>query len=112
MASVQVGADAVVIALRRTEKIEALHGDLTIPRASITRAIHVPDGLAEISGIRAPGLGIPGHAMVGTFRDEGTRTFAACHGHRPAVLLELVDQPFDRVILTVEDPEAVLAQLA
>jgi hypothetical protein len=38
-------------------------------------------------------------------------TFAVCHGRRPAVVLELTGQRYDRIVVTVENPEEVVAGL-
>jgi hypothetical protein len=46
--------------------------------------------------------------MVGTWRDSDGVTFAVCHGRRPAVVLELAGQPYDRVVVTAENPQEAL----
>ena len=68
--------------------------------------------MAEVRGLRIPGTGVPGVLRAGTFLDGTTRTFALCHRRRPAVVLELAGQAFDRVVVTVADPQAVLDRLA
>ena len=70
----------------------------------------VPDGMEEIHGLKMPGTGLPGVIMVGTWRDGESVTFAVCHG-RQAVVLDLADQVYDRIVVTVEDPEAAVAAL-
>ena len=71
----------------------------------------VPDGMDEVHGLRLPGTGFPGVIMVGTWRDEERVTFAVCHGRRPAVVLELTGQRYDRIVVTVENPDEVVARL-
>lgn len=39
-------------------------------------------------------------------------TFAVCHGRRPAVVVELTGQRYDRIVVTVENPDEVVARLA
>jgi hypothetical protein len=53
-----------------------------------------------------------GVIMVGTWRDSERVTFAVCHGRRPAVVVELTGQRFDQIVVTVEDPDEVVARLA
>ena len=71
--------------------------------------------LGEVFGMRFPGTGLPGLELVGTFisADLG-RTFAVCHGRGEGVVIELdVDVAgFDRVVATVDDPEAIVAELS
>src|SRR5216683_7582547 len=69
----------------------------------------VPDGMEEVHGLRLPGTGLPGVIMVGTWREAQRVTFAVCHGRGPAVVLELTGQRYDRIVVTVENPEDVVA---
>jgi hypothetical protein len=54
VASVLMDDRTVTVALSVTEKIEALHGDLAVPRTAVVRARAVPDGLAEVHGPDMP----------------------------------------------------------
>lgn len=101
----------VTVSLSAAEKIEALHGNVTFPRAAVVRARVVPDGLEEVHGLRMPGTGLPGVIMVGTWRDGEMVTFAACHGRRSAVVLDLADQVYDRIVVTVDYPDKAVARL-
>jgi hypothetical protein len=111
MAQLLVDAEAITVALSPAEKVEAAHGNVTVPRSAMVGARVVQDGMAELQGIRAPGTSLPGLVMVGTWRGAGRTTFAVCHGKQPAVLVELKDARFDRLVVTVDDPEATLAAL-
>ncbi|HET7172975.1 MAG TPA: hypothetical protein VFI30_01690 [Nocardioidaceae bacterium] len=111
MAEIEVEPDKVIVRLTSAEKIEALHGDVSVPRSAVVRAITVPDGMTEVHGLKMPGTGLPGVILVGTWRGlEGT-TFAVCHGERPAVVIELSGTHFDRIVATVDDPEKVVQEL-
>jgi hypothetical protein len=114
VASVRIDDRTVTVALSCSEKIEALHGDLTVPRTAVVRARAVPDGLAEIHGQQLP-TGWLGVSTAGTVRDFAPDfdlvTFAVCHGRRPAVVLDLADQPYDRIVVTVGNPDQVVSRL-
>jgi hypothetical protein len=101
----------VTVELSTAEKLESLHGDLTLPRSAVQTARAVPDGMAEVHGLRAPGTGLPGVLLAGTFHDHGTSTFAVCHRRSPAVVLELTGEPYDRLVITLDDPQAAVARL-
>ena len=73
---------SVTVSLSAVEKIEALHGDVTVPRTAVVGARGVPDGMAEVHGMRT-GTGLPGVILVGTVRDSDSVTFAVCHGAGP-----------------------------
>lgn len=108
MASLLISDDTVTVDLSTAEKVEALHGDVTFPRSAVTAVRRVDHGLDEVHGLRMPGTGFPGLIRVGTFRGELT-TFAVCHGNDPGVVIDLQGQPFDRLVLTLDDPDTALA---
>ena len=112
MASFLITDDTVTVQLSRVEKLESLHGDVAVPRSAITSARVVGDGMEELHGLRMPGTGIPGLLMVGTLRDGDFVTFAVCRARRPAVVVELAGQSYDRLVITADGPEAVVAALA
>src|ERR1700751_4732366 len=112
MAQLLVDDNVVTVSLSGIEKAEALHGDVSVPRAAVVSARAVPNGMEEVHGLRMPGTGLPGVIMVGTWREAERVTFAACHGRRPAVVLELTGQQYDRFVVTVENPGEVAAALA
>ena len=102
------------MALSFAEKMEALRGDLTVPRTAVVRARAVPDGLAEVHG-QQMAAGWPGVSTAGTVRDVARDfdmvTFAVCHGRRPAVVLDLAEQPYDRIVVTVGNPDQIVSRL-
>ena len=112
MAKVLVDGDDSPVSLSAVETREAVHGDVSVPRSSLVRVRVVPDGMDEVHGVRAPGTSLPHVVMVGTWRHPGGVTFAACHGRRPAVVLELTDAAFDRIVVTVDNPQETVAELS
>lgn len=111
MATVIVDSDSVTVELTGAEKLETMHGDVTVPRSSVVEAREVADAMAELHGVRSPGTGLPGVLMAGTWRSAQDVIFAVCHGRRPGVVIELEDTKYDRIVLTVDDPAGVLAAL-
>ena len=112
MANLLIDDHAVTVSLSALEKAEALHGDVRVPRAAVVRARAVPDGMAEVHGLRMPGTGFPGVIMVGTWRTPHGSTFAICHGSGPAVVIDLQGEPYDRIVLTAENPHEAVARLS
>ena len=101
---------SVTVSLSVAEKIQALHGNVTVPRTAVIGARAVPDGMAEVHGIRT-GTGLPGVILVGTARDGDSVTFAVCHGRAPAVVLDLAGQRYDRIVVTVANPGEIVSGL-
>jgi hypothetical protein len=111
MANLLIDERSVTVSLSALEKLEALHGNVTVARSAVERVRIVPDGMAEVHGTRRPGTTWPGVIMVGTWRGRDGVTFAVCHGRGPAVVLQLTGQRYSRIVVTTDDPEAVVANL-
>lgn len=114
VASVLMDDRTVTVALSVSEKIEALRGDLMVPRAAVVRARAVPDGLAEVHGPDMP-ADWPAVSTIGTVQDFALKfdrvTFAVCHGRQPAVVLDLAAQPYDRIVVTTGNPGRIVSRL-
>jgi hypothetical protein len=104
MPRLNVRADVIEIALSPAERLGALHGSVSIPRAAVRAAEVVEDGLRAAHGLRAPGLALPGRVKLGTWRARGDKQFVAVRRGVPALQLRLAGQPYDTVL--VSTPEA------
>jgi hypothetical protein len=112
VANLVINDDTVTIAMSAAEKAEALHRDLTFPRSAVTGVRAVDDGMAEVHGIRMPGAYFPDVIMVGTWRSGAGNTFAVCHGSGPAIVIDLSGQHYDRIVLTVDNPQDAVTSLS
>lgn len=112
MTTITTRGDRLHIELTMLEKVAGLLRDLDVPLASVTAATAVDDGIAAARGIRAPGLGIPGVRLIGTWRRRGSKAFVSVRRNRPALLLELRGERFDRVLVECDDPQRYVDQLA
>jgi hypothetical protein len=110
MATVLRDEDSITVSLSAAEKVAAVHGDVTVPRSAVVGPGVVPNGLNEVCGIRAPGTRLP-RLAAGTWRHAGEVTFAVCRGGKPAIVLELTGVTYDRLVVTVDDPHALLSTL-
>ncbi len=105
MASLIVDGSDLVVKMSEVETFEALHRDIRV-RLSTVRAVRVvDDAWPELRGIRAPGTGIPGVIAVGTRRGSFGKDFAVVHGGDPAVVIELADAEYSRIVVTTPDAE-------
>jgi hypothetical protein len=111
MAHFEIQGDRLVLRLTGEEHLESVHRDLAVPRDAVTSARVTSDVWSELRGIRAPGTGIPGVIAVGTRRGSFGKDFAVVHGKGPGVVVELVGQAFERIVITVPDPEAEVARI-
>jgi hypothetical protein len=111
MATLTTTPHTLRLSLSRAEKILGLLRDLEVPRSAVTAVEAVPDGIAGVHGLRAPGLGLPGRKL-GTWRRRGGRTLVSVRRGQPAVRIELTGQRFDTMLIGIDDPAAVTAELA
>jgi hypothetical protein len=65
--------------------------------------------IKEPKGIRAPGAHLPGVITAGTFHIHGERIFWDVHDPAKAVVIELNDERYARLIVQVADPRATVA---
>jgi hypothetical protein len=107
MAELRAEGDRLVLHLTAAEHLEGVHGDIVVPMSSVTTMRASDDVWSELRGIRAPGTGIPGIIAVGTRRGSFGKDFAVVHGKGPGVVVELNGEEFDRLVVSVADPEAV-----
>jgi len=111
MTTAHVTADTLQIRFTRGEKIAGLVRDIHLPLGAIRDAKVVPDGLAATGGLRAPGLGLPGRRMIGTWRRPGHRTIVSVNRDRPAVQISADHPRFDGLLLDVSEPEQLVAAI-
>ena len=110
MNTVSISADELVVEPQGLDKVWSLTDRLTIPLAHVRGATFDPGANAEPKGIRAPGLSVPGK-WAGTFIHDGEKSFWNVSKPGQTVVIQLADEHFDRLILTVEEPRALVDQV-
>jgi hypothetical protein len=115
MATVKVLKNGISVKLTFAEKIWSISGDFEIPVTSIRGAEVVPGKAATIfdgiSWAMRVGTALPGVYYAGRFFRKGGADFLVVRAGKPALQLNLSGKPFLRVILSVENPEAVAEEI-
>ena len=111
MPSVTVLADVVAIRFTAAERVAGLLHDLDVPLRNVDSVTVVPDGLAAVDGLRAPGLGIPGRRKLGVWRSRGRRSVVAVRAGDPALVLELAGHYFQKIVVCPGDADAIADDL-
>jgi len=110
MADLDVSDGRVVVHFGRKQSILALARQVSVPIADITSVDVVPDGWDLDLGWRVGGTGIPRRLAFGRYRQRGGgRTFAALYCGEPALVIETTGGDWDRLAITLDDPEAAAA---
>lgn len=101
MATLRVHADRLEIRLSTAEKLLALRrGNISIPRRGIRSATITEDPWIWVRGIRSPGTNLPLTLAVGTWKFHGGTDFLLIKRARLAVVIDIDDGDFERVIVT------------
>lgn len=108
MAHLHVDGDALVVGIEGLDKLWALKSRLTIPQANIRGATADLGMIKSPKGIRAPGTHIPGVITAGTFHTDGEYVFWDVHDPAKAVVIELADERYARLVIEVDDPRATV----
>ena len=115
MVAVQLEGDTVIFTVEGWHKLWAFRSELRIPRSHINSARLDPAAAATWAGLRAGGTYVPGLITAGTFYLDGLfdhkPTFFDVQHKENTVVIELSDENYARLIIEVEDPVAVVAQL-
>lgn len=75
MAAITVTTSEMIITLTPLEKLFGLRGDVRVPLTALTAARLVSNPFNAVTGIRAPGLSVPGLIRIGTWRRPGRKLF-------------------------------------
>lgn len=111
MAFLEVAGDAVVVRLSTAERVLALAAsDPEAPLSSVRSVRIVRPAKSAIRGFRAPGTGLPGVLALGHWRGHG-HDFVAVYGDHAGVVVELEGGPYARFVVSVDDPDAVVAEI-
>ncbi|SDG83997.1 hypothetical protein SAMN05216553_11234 [Lentzea fradiae] len=111
MAVVSVQGTDLMVEMQGLDKLWALKSQLTIPLANVRGATVDPGIVGEPKGIRAPGTHVPKVITAGTFHREGEKVFWAVRNAQNAVVVELADEDYTRLVVEVDDPRAVVAMI-
>jgi hypothetical protein len=108
MAKVTVRGRDLVVRLEGLNRLWAFKSGLTIPLAHVRGATADPGISREPKGIRNAGAYVPGVITAGTFRRDGERVFWDVRDPTKAIVVELRDEPYARLILQVDDPRGTV----
>jgi hypothetical protein len=109
MALVHIDGDDLIVVIEGLDKLWALKNSLTIPLVNVRGATADPGIAADPKGIRAPGAHVPGVIAAGTFHLDGEKVFWDVKDPSKAVVIELADERYARMVIQVDDPRATVA---
>jgi len=111
MARLLIEEEDLHLSLGGWEQLGSLHADIRIPLRHITKVEVSENPWRILRGMRAPGTGIPGVIMLGTMRRKRKKDFCAIYKRRPAVVVHLRDEAFERLIVTCDKTELMTLRI-
>ncbi len=105
MAKLLIEGETLRLSLKGWEQLGALHADIRVPLRHVVHAEVVANPWRFLRGIRAPGTALPGLVMLGTARIRGKKDFCTIYRGKPAVIVQLHDEAFDRFIVSSREAQ-------
>ncbi len=111
MATVAVENASLVVTMEGADKLWALRSRLEMLLAHVSGIRADPTFAHDhrYDGFKAGGARIPGVLTAGTFNQQGDWVFWDVHDPDQAVVIDLVDERYTRLVVGVDDPEATVA---
>jgi hypothetical protein len=109
MTTITISDGHLIVDVEGFDKVLAVKSRISIALVHVVGARIDPDATRQWQGIKFPGARIPGVVTAGTFYRRGEKVFWDVHGGGDnAVVIELSHDDYDRLVVEVEDPAAVV----
>ena len=111
MTAIDIEGDRLVVTVEGADKFWALRSRLEIPLAHV-RGARIDQAFVSherYRGLKIAGARVPGVITAGSFRQEGDTVFWDVHHPEKAIIIELADERYARLVMEVEDPSATVA---
>jgi hypothetical protein len=110
--TLQIDDEELVVRLDGWQRWVALKREVRAPLASVTSASLYPDANTLKRGYRWPGSYVAGRMYAGTWKSKGATDFWMVTDPHEVLVIAFADQPYDRWLLTVDDPEGWVRRLS
>lgn len=111
MARVEIDETTMTVHVQGLHQLAGLKRRISAPLAHVRGATVDPGVMGEPKGIRAPGLGLGRLATIGTFYRHRRRHFWDVTAKGTPIVIELEDEPYERLIVEVDDPHTTVDRI-
>ena len=111
MVKVTVDNDHFVFNVVGMHKLLSFKDRIKIPKEHIAKAHKDIKSLPVWKGVRLPGTHVPFFITAGTYHKRGSKNFWDVVKKRNAIVVELKDEAYRKLIIEVENPEETLTLL-
>jgi hypothetical protein len=111
MTEMSISDKKLRVQMKGWDKLWTLRSQLEVPLPHV-KAIRVdPDIGRAPKGLRTLGTYWPGVLTAGSFRQQGNRVFWNVRHPEKAIVIDLQNERYDRLVLEVADPSGTVASL-
>lgn len=111
MVSVTANENEYVFDILGSHKFWAFENTIRVPKDKIIKVYQNPEEFTFWIGWKMPGTQVPWVITAGTYLKKGKRTFWDVCNKKNALIVELTDSYYHKLIIEVENPELVMSQL-
>lgn len=112
MVSVSIQGAKGIFEMEGLDKVWALKSRIEVDLDNIIDVYRDPEiARSWWQGWRIPGTHIPGLIIAGTFYKNGERIFWDVHKAANAIVVELENEAYDRLVIETDDPESTMERL-
>ena len=113
MARIEVTDGRLTIHMEGIDRLLALKSSITVPMSHVLRVHRDTAEAGQIfHGLRMPGTSIPGVVTAGSYLRQGEWSFWDVHDPGKAIIIELRDEHYSKVVVGVDDPSAAAETIA
>ena len=109
MVDIAVADGKLLVKVLGADKLWSFKSSLEIPLEHVT-GVRTDPAIAKgwWHGVRFPGTNLPGVITAGTYYQDGQKVFWDVHDPDRAIVIDLRDESYDRLVIEVADPEAAV----
>lgn len=111
MVSVTPNENEFIFDILRSHKFWAFENKIRVPKNKIIRAYQSDDEFTFWIGWKMPGTQLPSVITAGTYIKKGKRNFWDVCNKKNAIIVELKDSYYNKLIIEVENPEEAMTLL-
>ncbi len=110
--TLQIDDEELVVRLDGWQRWAALKREVRAPLAAVAAVSLATDAGALERGHRWPGSHVAGRMYAGTWKSRGATDFWMVNTPHNTLVIEFANQPYDRWLLSVDDPEQWVRRLS
>jgi len=111
MVSIITNENEFVFEILGSHKFWAFENTIKVPKNKVVKAYQNPNEFTFWIGWKMPGTQVPWVITAGTYIKKVKRNFWDVCNKKNAIIVELTDSYYHKLIIEVENPELVMQQL-